>query len=295
MNPTALPTAPTVDRLFVSDLDQTLLQDDASLSEFTQHKLNTLLSQGLPFTVATGRSFQALQPVVEGLKIELPVISLNGAFISDLQTGEHLHTQAIESNALEALLEKLGPRHFFMLSTNGRSDHLYYAPPEHAGQAWYAHDRRHDPRLCETPDPRQHLDEDVVGITLIEREEKLRALEEELAPLASQLNWVIFENQYQAGWFWMTLHDRGASKAQGIQRLMEFYDLCPSRLTVYGDHRNDISMFKYAGDAVAVRNAVPELKVLATRTIGCNQSDSVAHDLSHLWDSLLTEQLGRVG
>ena len=48
------------------------------------------------------------------------------------------------------------------------------------------------------------------------------------------------------------------------------------RLTVFGDNLNDIPMMQVADCAIAVENALPEVKAAAHETIGPNTSDSVA-------------------
>ena len=41
---------------YVSDLDGTLLNQNSTISEFTKIELNKLISSGINFTVATGRT-----------------------------------------------------------------------------------------------------------------------------------------------------------------------------------------------------------------------------------------------
>jgi hydroxymethylpyrimidine pyrophosphatase-like HAD family hydrolase len=48
------------------------------------------------------------------------------------------------------------------------------------------------------------------------------------------------------------------------------------RLVVYGDNLNDLPMMKVADVAVAVENALPEVKAAADVVIGANSDDSVA-------------------
>ena len=48
------------------------------------------------------------------------------------------------------------------------------------------------------------------------------------------------------------------------------------RLTVFGDNLNDIPMMQVADCAIAVENALPEVKAVAHEIIGPNTSDSVA-------------------
>jgi hypothetical protein len=74
---------------YVSDLDGTLLANNASLSEFSRAHLAQLLREGLSFTVASARSVVAMQLMLQGLPIQLPVVEFNGAFLSDLATGRH--------------------------------------------------------------------------------------------------------------------------------------------------------------------------------------------------------------
>jgi len=75
--------------LYISDLDGTLLNNSAELSAYSKTTLQAMLADGLIFTVASARSVVAMQQMMAGLTLPLPVIEFNGAFISDLATGRH--------------------------------------------------------------------------------------------------------------------------------------------------------------------------------------------------------------
>ncbi len=64
--------------LYISDLDGTLLGDDAELSPLTLATLHDLLLDGLLFTVASARSSASIRRVLRGLPLRLPVIEFNG-------------------------------------------------------------------------------------------------------------------------------------------------------------------------------------------------------------------------
>lgn len=74
--------------LYVSDLDGTLLNQEARLSAYTAETLNLLIEEGLPFTYATARSVHSARIVAAGLQTRLPVITYNGVFLQDAQTGK---------------------------------------------------------------------------------------------------------------------------------------------------------------------------------------------------------------
>lgn len=72
----------------------------------------------------------------------------------------------------------------------------------------------------------------------------------------------------------LEIYAPGVSKASAIKRLRR--DTGASRLTVFGDNLNDIPMMEIADVAVAVDNALPQVKAAADIVIGPNTEDSVA-------------------
>ena len=64
------------------------------------------------------------------------------------------------------------------------------------------------------------------------------------------------------------------SKAAAIKSLQR--RIGADRLVVFGDNINDLSMLAIADEAVAVGNALPEVKEAAGRVISPNTDDSVA-------------------
>ncbi|MEE1144198.1 MAG: HAD hydrolase family protein, partial [Acutalibacteraceae bacterium] len=72
--------------LFVSDLDGTLLNDNAQISEFTKQTLNSLISSGLMFTVASARSIISAGDILKGVNWNLNGIFMNGVLLCDIMT-----------------------------------------------------------------------------------------------------------------------------------------------------------------------------------------------------------------
>ena len=69
--------------LFISDLDETLLNKNSVLSEYSKSILNKLISFGVSFTVATGRTTDVAQQIMSEIKLSVPIITLNGAIVYD--------------------------------------------------------------------------------------------------------------------------------------------------------------------------------------------------------------------
>ena len=280
--------------LYISDLDGTLLTDEATLSEYSKCTLQKLLRDGLTFTVASARSVVSMGMMLDGLNLNLPVLEFNGAFISDLDTGRHFVINEIESVVLEDvynLLPQFGlvP---FISTFNGTEDCVYYRDIVNDGMRWYLNDRlaNKDKRWRKTDDLTQSFRDQVVCLTIIGGVDALSKLEAAIVERHGGLvETNLTENRYSRGWFWLSVQDWRATKDQAIRQMMEMHGLSKSELVVFGDNINDISMFRIADHAIAVANASPELKRHATQVIGSNQEDSVVKFLRNHWTNPCAE------
>ncbi|MFG6095391.1 HAD family hydrolase [Leptothoe sp. ISB3NOV94-8A] len=274
--------------LYVSDLDGTLLTPTATLSTYTRATLKRLLDSGLPFTVATSRSVSSVGPIFQGVSLPLPVIELNGAYITDLTTGQHLIVNDIATELAIKILKLVQDYDVKPLisSYNGQDDHVYFTHDVNPGIQWYIDDaeRNEDGRWHCRTDLTEIFDEQVMRFTLIDTKARLTHLEQALNQhFPGCLDMHLFENPYQPDWYWLTLQDRSATKANGIRELQAFHKLHDHDLTVFGDHNNDISMFQLADVAVATANATLELQQHATEIIGHHSEDSVVKYLESRW------------
>ena len=121
-------------------------------------------------------------------------------------------------------------------------------------------------------------------MTIIHRQEIISDLEQHiLDAYGDHVEVHQYENQYDPGWYWLTVHDSRASKDQAIEDLKKNFGLEGRLTVVFGDNRNDISMFKNADHAVAVANAQPEARQYAHEVIGSNEQDAVARYLAEKW------------
>jgi len=147
--------------LYVSDLDGTLLDRQGQLSEATRTGLAELLAQGLVFTVASARHVVSIRQLLAGLRLSLPVISSNGAFISDLATGRHELVHGMDGalgEAIFALVRRHGQMPFLSVHTP-EGDRLCWQGVENEGQRHFVDERvlNGDPRLRQCTDLAREL------------------------------------------------------------------------------------------------------------------------------------------
>ncbi|MCF2147024.1 Cof-type HAD-IIB family hydrolase [Desmonostoc muscorum LEGE 12446] len=282
--------------VYISDLDGTLLGNNAILSSFSKKVLDQLLQQGLQFTVASARSVFFMQTMLKGLNLRLPVIEFNGAFISDFDSGRHEIINSISPDVVESIYKLI--LEFgcvpFVSSFNGIEDCAYYKDVINDGMLWYLNDRliSKDPRWRAIEDLTHSFSDLIVCLTVIGHAQQLLELQGAIIEIhGTSVETHLMENQYSPGWYWLTIHDCKATKDQAIQTMVENYGLEESEIVVFGDQINDIKMFKVADRAIAVANADAQLKSYATLVIGSNTEDSVVKYIHQDWSNRCTVQL----
>lgn len=123
----------------------------ATLSDFAKHGLCQLLSAGVRLTVASARGTPAMRALLAGVPFTLPVNELNGAFVSELETGHHLVSNTLAPSeacaAVKAILETgVDP---VLSSWDGHRDRVHFSSLADESTDFYVTEKQAygDPRL----------------------------------------------------------------------------------------------------------------------------------------------------
>jgi Cof subfamily protein (haloacid dehalogenase superfamily) len=278
-------------RLYVSDLDGTLLQSDATLSARTRGGLIAAIAQGVPITFATARSAFAARHLLADLSLPLPVITNNGAFVTDLSSGKRHHVHALDFDLAQAALDLLHSHGVtpFALVTGVQGDQLFFAPPANSAMAWFRDEKiaKADPRLCEVAAVRLQAHHQVIGFVALdhpERIEEIAAVLQATLPAANAS--ICADHPYCPGFSELTVQDPGATKANALRKLALDIDVELADITVFGDNDNDVDMFQIAGRAVAVANCSALARSKASEVIGSNDEDAVVRYIEADWRAI---------
>jgi HAD superfamily hydrolase (TIGR01484 family) len=271
--------------LYVCDLDGTLLRSDATLSEYSRRTLNRLLDDGVLITVASARSAVAIRSLMRGVSLRLPVIELDGVFVTDLVTGAHLNQQllgAVAAHVAVSTLAEIG--HDGVLTTfDGMADHVYFSPKLNIGTGWYIEEKRRytDPRLRRTDDLFAVVAAEATAmvtgfVPIAEADAALRRLAVALGDTAAVSG---APHAYIAGWTEIRVAGTGAHKGAAIRSLLTVGGIEGVEVVACGDHMNDLPMFSAADRAVAPANALAEVRARADILVAGNDVDGVVRFL----------------
>jgi len=265
--------------LVVFDMDRTLLNARSEITPYTAETLRRMSSAGIAYTVATGRTLQAARGPIADHGFTLPHIIKNGAVIWCPHQQEYSHSHLLTPTEVWHVLaaftiQELTP-FVFTLEENGR--HAVYHPAlkneTEAKLAQLFEEERHLPL-----EPISEMPEDaaVINISAMGASEKVKAV---ISSIDNEPSLVAYTGiAAQAGGLrWLDIHHSLGSKGNGIATLRE--ELPVTKVIVFGDGENDLSMFDIADESYAPENADDEIKAIASEVIGHHDEDGVARFL----------------
>lgn len=260
--------------LYVTDLDGTLMRDDKTISNESAAILNRLLSQGIFLTYATARSFRSASEITGNISFHLPVIIRNGTILADPLSGKEIEISMFgeELQHIRRALAGTAIPGFATAYFGPKEVKLCLAGRTNEGFEDYLRNHATDRRIHMVDTEDKWYEGKTCYFTFIAPQNELQPLYERVKDIAG-ISCVFQQDKYRPE-YWLELCPGNATKASAIQRVKQ---LCGcQRVIVFGDSVNDIPMFQMADEAYAMKNAIDELKEMATGIIGSNNADGVA-------------------
>jgi len=277
-----------VKKLYVTDLDHTFLRSSQKVSSFSKEIWNKKAHTAL-LSVATARSFSKTHEFLNGLILKAPLILLDGAMVATTEK-KLLNIQTLSAELSEAIIQEshqfdIQP---FVISLNDHKslDETFAIPPLLNDFQSFLLGKSYadDSRLIFTKKIKGA--EDTLKIVYMGEEKILRPLAEHLKRVfKTSIEVKLAPENYMKCYFLTILHPLG-DKANALNIVLEYLDYSKENTTVFGDSINDLGMFKLAGTAVAVSNALDEVKEVADIILKkSNDEDAVAHYLNTMIQS----------
>ena len=119
-------------KLYITDLDGTLLNQNASISPYSEEVIKKIIKQGIHFTIATGRSPIRIFSILQNIPLKLPVILMNGAAIYDIENQKCLSTVPICKTSFQRILDteqKTNLRGGYILTQNNHLNGIITVSP----------------------------------------------------------------------------------------------------------------------------------------------------------------------
>lgn len=262
-------------KLIALDLDGTTLNDDKHISKANKDALEAAVAKGVNVVIATGRAYSALPEDVFKVKGIQYVLTSNGAAITDLRQGKTIYENCISPEAVETAVGVLKQHDFMLEAFTGGGAFIDKKIYEGMKNSQFGY--RHVEYVLETRKPV----EDIYGFILehkehienlnvvFERQEDRAMMREVLGSIPNTTLTTAFDNNLELG-------GATTSKAGALLELEKILGVKAEEMMAIGDSPNDMAMMELAGMPVAVENAKPEVKEIASYVTSSNTEDGVA-------------------
>uniref|UniRef100_A0A7C5Z7Z4 HAD family phosphatase n=1 Tax=Caldicellulosiruptor owensensis TaxID=55205 RepID=A0A7C5Z7Z4_9FIRM len=250
-------------KLVATDLDDTLLSKDLTVTEKNLKAIEFLKQNGIILILASGRPYPSVKKVAYELQNFYPMITYQGALVYDPENDQKLYgceIQPEDAKQLVMLAKEEGIHvHIYI-------DNIWYVEVINEKTEYYKNLTKLEPYKVENFI--EFIDRPVTKVLFFDEHEKLKDLKERLPKEFSEKFNIMFSKP-----FFLEFTDINVSKGNALRFLSEYYGLKKEEVMAIGDGDNDISMIEYAGVGVAVGNATESLKNVADFvTRSCDES-----------------------
>jgi Cof subfamily protein (haloacid dehalogenase superfamily) len=252
-----------VTKLFVTDIDGTLVGAGGEVHPRDARAIKELLRKGIPIALCTGRMFSGTRELAATFKLLGPVACIDGSHIFDLHSRGELSCTAITQEAGTYVREALAmfrPAAFMFSGDrvihDARGDRFldYLSTWSDVRQ-----------RVADVVHPEVWLLEtNVAALVLMGDEESIMGVDRALHGVPG-LQDIVFEVRRPdfAGSWGMVLRADGVDKGTAVDWLAKHYGVGLEDVVAVGDWLNDVPMLKRAGQSFAMAQAPEEVRAAA--------------------------------
>ena len=223
-----LPIQRDNETLFISGLDDTLLNNKERLSNYSKVELNRMIDDGMNFTISTIRTPASLIEPLREIRLKLPVIAMDGAVLYDIKTHEYLRVYVISaetSQRLMGLIEKAGLCWYANVIIDDMLV-IFYGDMENDVNLRMVETLRTSPfrNYVKRPLPKQ---EEVTYFLLLDKTEQIKGFYEilEKENLLKELKVITYPSKEYEGYSYLKIYNQNATKEHMIMYLKQMTGL----------------------------------------------------------------------
>jgi len=259
----------TEKHLIALDLDGTLLKNDKTISPLTKKVIKKAMDNGHEVMIATGRPYRASEAIYQELGLTTPIVNFNGAFIhhpKDKNWG--FYHSPLDLKTARDIVEACQDYPFHNIIAEVM-DEVYY----------HYHDEKlidifslGNPKVT-TGNLLEFLEAPPTSILIHTEEQHVQQIRNHLTDVHADL---IDHRRWADPFHVIEIVRAGLSKAVGLRKVSDYYQIPQQNIIAFGDEDNDFEMIEYAGKGVAMGNGIAELKTLANDVTLSNEEDGIA-------------------
>ena len=240
-------------------MDGTLVEKNGAISAEDKKALAQAGDSGIQVSVSTGRVVQASLGIINQLSLDGCHIFFDGALVSTPEKGKEIYVEPISEELVRQIVD-FAHRHETTLD-------LYSATHFFAERETWATDiRRRSFNLLPTimDFSKIWLQERIIKGTLVVRSPEERAKADSLRlHFKDSLTFSVTKTPAYPEIDFINVVALEVSKGKALEALVSHLGIALNEVIAIGDGANDVSLLSEAGLAIAMDNAIDELKAVA--------------------------------
>lgn len=269
--------------LYISDLDGTLLDNNAEITEKSRKLLNEFISDGNYFSVATARTGATVIQMLDGISVNVPVVLMNGVASYDISRKKYvnIHTFSIGAKEvfLDAVCEYGSPGFLYCIDEDNLSTFYENTNSPNAEIFINEREKKFGKKFTKVKSFKECINKSAVYYSYSDTYEKLQPLYKKTKGIEG-IRIEFYRDTYHPVFWYFEVCSENASKYNAVKWLKEKYGF--EKVVAFGDNLNDLPLFEIADESYAVENAKEDVKKHATAVIGKNTEDAVAEFLNKM-------------
>lgn len=261
-------------KLYITDLDGTLLTSEATLTDKTKNLINSLIDRGVLFSIATARTHATVSEMFSDVKLNVPLVMMNGVIVYDPSEKRVISSTAIEKSAAQKVLDifhRYG-KEPMLYYPDGNLINIYYSDLNNKYQQDYINSRNESGIKHFHYSEKLEISDGLIYIVTLDPREELQEIYNEITEVDG-VNCMFYSDNYTGCYFLEVL---SSEVNKGVAAAFVKKYVGADKMVAFGDNLNDIPLFNAADEGYAVSNAHEKLKEIADGVIGDNNSDAVA-------------------
>lgn len=262
-------------QLIALDLDGTTLTGDNTISVRNKNALLAAMAQGVYVVPATGRTFEKMPSCIRELPGIQYAVCSNGASVYDVAESRNIYENLMAYESVMELIQ-FGDEFqcFLEVYLQGKS-YCRLSQLDHVME--YPRLSDYASHVRSTRLPVESLKELVLNAGCgVEKVNLWPMRQEDFPVMWRKLSDNTKVSITSSGFGNIEINNHGCNKGDGLMHLCEYLNIPRENVMAAGDNLNDGPMIQFAGESVAMGNAIDELKQNAKYIAKTNLEDGVA-------------------
>lgn len=237
-------------RLVALDLDGTLLNEDKQIHEDDVKTIQAIMSKGVLVTLASARPLCSMLPYAQQLGIKIPLISLSGSYVSDMQEREILLERPIDLTIFKEMVMAFEEKDYYVKAYS--KNRLFVQEDDEVTQRYSK--VFNVPYTAVGKKQLRALEMSLLRLAIFDEPSRIEEARETLE------NWSNYFKVIRDTDRGLEIVEHTVSKGTALKSLCQHFNISLEQVMAIGNEGSDLAMIQSAGLGIAMGNACEELK-----------------------------------